>query len=429
MKHISFLKFMLLVILFIDLQQSFGQENAFSISGQYRIRPEFRQGYRTLASDTLKPAIFAVQRARLIFDYKKDNIVSKISIQDTRTWGDEEQKKDFAGLQVNELWLELGLKKGFSLKMGRQELAYDDHRLLGNLDWGNLTISHDALLLKYTNAEKKWNWHLGGAYNQVGEPLFGTKYSLKNYKFLGFTWLKKEMPKINSSLSVLGVLNGLNSTDTASTSPKASVTFGPLYKYNHNAWKALVGAYYQTGKTENNYALSAYMLNLYANCAIKKGSIGLGFDYLSGNSDKTAAKTSQNFSTLYATNHKFYGYMDYFLNIPTDCKSRGLMDVYSKLALAPIKNITPGVDVHYFLLAHENNLGTSKIGRALGTEMDFLVEYAPSPLINLQVGYSMMFASPNMEYLKGGNHDAYNGWAFLMLKVSPTFFKHEFLAK
>ncbi len=206
---------------------SFSQENYFKISAQYRARAELRNGYRTLVNDSSKTAFFISQRARLMCEYNKDNIQFFTSIQDARTWGDEELKKDLAGLQVNELWVELNLKQGFALKMGRQELAYDDHRLLGNLDWANLTISHDALLLKYTDDKKKFKWHLGGAYNQFGEPVFGTVYSLKNYKALGFSWVKKEFNK-GHTLSGMLVVNGMNSTVTTSSKMKATFTLGPL---------------------------------------------------------------------------------------------------------------------------------------------------------------------------------------------------------
>ncbi len=400
------------------------QENYFKISGQYRVRPELRKGYKTLAADTSKAAFFIAQRGRLIFDYKKDNITVHTSIQDIRTWGDEEQLKDIAGLHVNELWLELGLKKGFSIKMGRQELVYDDHRLLGNLDWANATRSHDALLLKYLNKEKKFNWHIGGAFNQAGEPLFGTDYAIKNYKFLAFSWIKKE--SVNSSLSATAIVNGLSSTIASSNKIKTSLTIGPLYNYQNNKFKALLGAYYQTGKTENNLLLSSYMINSYAELHGKKIFAGLGLDYLSGNDDNTSSNHSHSFSTLYATNHKFYGYMDYLINIPADTKQRGLVDPYLRIGYNLNKKLTTTLDVHHFLLANENNVSANKIKRDVGDEVDALLEYKPSPLINFLAGYSMMFATKNMELIKGGNKNNYNGWAFIMLKVSPTFFTQEF---
>ena len=400
------------------------QSDYFKITGQYRLRPELRHGYKTLTPDTAGAAFFIAQRSRLIFDYKKGNLIAHTSIQDIRTWGDEEPSKDISGLSVNELWIELLLKNNFSIKMGRQELAYDDQRLLGNSDWSNATRSHDALLLKYTNKEKKIYWHFGAAFNQNGEPLFGTDYNLKNYKFLGFSWLKKEFA--TSSISAIAIVNGLNSSVAASKNMKASLTFGPLYNFKNTNFKAVLGTYYQTGKTDNNLFVGAYMLNAYGEIHNEKLFAGAGVDYLSGSSDKTSSSRSKSFSTLYATNHKFYGYMDYFLNIPADAKQRGLIDPYLRFGITPSKNFKTTVDVHHFYLANENNPGGSKkIQKRLGDEADFLLEYQPSEVINFQAGYSMMFATENMELIKGGSKSNYNGWAFVMVKISPSFFTQE----
>lgn len=413
-----------LMLLSIFVIKSFSQENYFKMSAQYRARTELRNGYRTLVTDSSQPAFFTGQRARLIFDYKNDNIQFFSSIQDARTWGDEEQKKDLAGLQVNELWMQVYLNQRFALKMGRQELVYDDHRLLGNLDWANLTISHDALLLKYTDDRDKFKWHLGGAFNQVGEPVFGTTYALKNYKALGFSWVKKEFAK-GHSISGIAIVNGMNSTITTNTKMKATYTFGPLYNYNFKGWKGVLGAYFQGGKTENNLTQNAFMVNAFCEKKLKRNSIGLGVDYLSGNKDNTSATASNSFSTLYATNHKFYGYMDYFLNIPSDTKQRGLMDLYARIGYTPSKTVNLTVDIHHFSLANENNLGVNKIKKTLGTEADVLIDYKPSTIIQLQFGYSLLFATKNMEYIKGGNANDLNTWAYLMLKVSPTLLYNE----
>jgi hypothetical protein len=412
--------YLLIITFFIFSAPIFSQSANFSISAQYRLRTELRKGYKTLSTDSSKLAFFTGQRARLIFDFKKDKISSKISVQDSRTWGDEEQKKDLAGLQVNELWFEVALRKGVSVKMGRQELVYDDHRLLGNLDWANLTISHDAILLKYTDTEKKINWHLGAAFNQTGEPLFGTSYNLKNYKALVFSWFKKDFPG-GHSLSASAIMNGMNSTDIVSSKMKTSFTIGPLYNYFSKTTKAILGLYYQSGKTENNLSLNAFMVNAYAEKRFQKTIIGMGLEYLSGNSDNTPNNKSNNFNTLYATNHKFYGYMDYFINIPTDTKSRGLINPYLRLGYATSKTTNLQLDCHHFLLANEDYTRPTKISKNLGNELDLTIEYKASTIMNLQIGYSMMFATSNMEYLKGGNSSNYNGWAFIMLKLSPSF--------
>jgi hypothetical protein len=113
--------------------------------------------------------------------------------------------------------------------------------------------------------------------------------------------------------------------------------------------------------------------------------------------------------------------MDYFINIPADTKQRGLVDPYVRLGTQN-KKVTTTLDVHHFFTAHKFNPDATT---SLGTEADLVTEYKLSPVINLQAGYSMMFASKNMELIKGGNKNNYQGWAFIMLKVSPTFFIHE----
>ncbi|MBK8143474.1 MAG: alginate export family protein [Bacteroidetes bacterium] len=417
-----------LVLMFsgIMAMNAYSQVNYLKLSGQYRARTEFRNGYRTLMTDSSKPAFFVGQRARLMFDYKKENIQLYTSVQDARTWGDEEQRKDLGGLQVNELWMELKLKRGFALKMGRQELVYDDHRLFGNLDWANLTISHDALLLKYYNENNKFRWHLGAAFNQVGEPIFGTNYALKNYKALGFSYIKKEFDK-GHTFSAIAIVNGMNSSTPGSNLLKATLTIGPLYNYSANNWRTTLGAYFQGGKIESNHNVCAFMINAYAERKIETVSLGLGGDYLSGNNDRVnVGSESNNFNTLYATNHKFYGYMDYFLSIPADAKQRGLVDLYARVKHEANKKVSTTLDLHYFSLANENNLGVNKIKCPLGAEADLLIDYTPSPIIHLQFGYSLLFATRNMEFIKGGNANELNTWAYLMLKVSPTLLYNEF---
>ena len=91
-------------------------------------------------------------------------------------------------------------------------------------------------------------------------------------------------------------------------------------------------------------------------CDNKNFFAGIGVDYLSGNSDKTSSSHSQTFSTLYATNHKFYGYMDYFINIPADTKQRGLIDPYLRIGVTTVNNFKASLDVHHFYLANENNI-------------------------------------------------------------------------
>ncbi|MCY7359793.1 MAG: alginate export family protein [Rudanella sp.] len=80
---------------------------------------------------------------------------------------------DLNGLMLHEAWGEFSLLdtnktklgKEFTLKIGRQELVYDDVRLLGNLDWLQQARRHDMALLKYS--AKGWTAHVGIAYTKI----------------------------------------------------------------------------------------------------------------------------------------------------------------------------------------------------------------------------------------------------------------------
>ena len=73
---------------------------------------------------------------------------------------------------------------------------------------------------------------------------------------------------------------------------------------------------------------------------------------------------SESFSTLYATNHKFYGYMDYFMNIPAGTKRSSLIDRYLRLGIVSAKKFKATLDVHHFYLANNNNSDITKYGEA-----------------------------------------------------------------
>ncbi len=150
-------------------------------NGQLRTRSEYRDGVGTLRLKTYDPAFFISQRSRITSTYKSSQVLFQASIQDIRVWGQDASTisaSDGSRLGMHEAWAEISLanKKDTSLpgfvdylglKIGRQELIYDDSRILGNLDWLQQGRRHDALLLKLLN--KGWRADLGIAFNQNTE--------------------------------------------------------------------------------------------------------------------------------------------------------------------------------------------------------------------------------------------------------------------
>jgi hypothetical protein len=151
----------------------------FTLTGQLRTRTEVRNGLGNLVLKGSKSAVFTSQRTRLIFGYKWDRLTFGASVQDVRVWGQDAStisNADGNRLMLHEGWADLTLfnkadttikTKGIdlmSLKVGRQELIYDDVRLIGNLDWLQQARRHDMALMK--TVHKGWQVDLGYAFNQ-----------------------------------------------------------------------------------------------------------------------------------------------------------------------------------------------------------------------------------------------------------------------
>jgi Alginate export len=151
----------------------------FSLSAQIRPRAELRNGFGNLALKGSDPAVFISQRTRLSFGYTSGRIILGVSLQDVRVWGQDASSisnMDGNKLMLHEGWADLILANKadtsvkfqlidyLSLKIGRQELQYDDARLLGNLDWLQQGRRHDMVLLK--TVHRGYQVDVGFAYNQ-----------------------------------------------------------------------------------------------------------------------------------------------------------------------------------------------------------------------------------------------------------------------
>ena len=140
----------------ILLQNSGIKAQTVTISGEIRPRFEFRHGYKTLFPDDAKPASFISQRTRLNSYFANDNFKVFLSLQDVRVWGDVNQlnTKDVNGFSVHQAWAQMKLADFLQLKVGRQEVVYDDQRIFGSVGWAQQARSHDAALFKFLFNQK-----------------------------------------------------------------------------------------------------------------------------------------------------------------------------------------------------------------------------------------------------------------------------------
>ena len=412
------MKFKSLIITCCALLMGTATFSQVQISAELRPRTEYNHGYKSLASDDQNPAFLTTQRTRLNLDYKNEVFMMKVVFQDVRLWGSESQLTTNGNnvSYIHQGWAEWFMSTNWSLKAGRQEVAYDDHRIFGSVDWAQQARAHDMAILKYTGDISA---HLGIAYHNTSKD--DNIYTEPDaYKALQFLWLNRKTDSYSGSFLFLN--NGKPYwKDAAETEQgiRYSQTVGGHLKTNIESFTLAGNLYFQFGKDAGGKDLSAMNFSIDAMYkASETANIGAGYELLSGTEDYQNADKNKSFTPFYGTNHKFNGFMDYFY-VGNHANSVGLHDVYLKGNIKPGK-IKFNAALHFFS-AHKNI--NADVNKSLGTELDFWCGYNHKGMVNLDFGYSHLFASEGMEALKGGDKGATHNWAWVMLTFKPVLYK------
>lgn len=426
----------------------------FSLSGQLRTRSELLHGQGSPLLKTDKPAFFTSQRTRLNAGYKGYRTQFFVAVQDVRVWGQDASTNNrittpaLNGLMLHEAWGEISLLdtnqtrlgKEFALKIGRQELLYDDSRLLGNLDWLQQARRHDAALLKY--GFNGFTAHIGVAYNQNRELRTGTLYDgVPNgyaagtngigtmYKSMQFAYLGKKLKQGNVSFLILKddfqkYALDTGGVRTVKNGTNKRITFGPYLQTKlGKAWNLTASAYYQAGKDKDGKSLNAYMYSVRGSYAASSiFSIGPGFDYTSGTTN--GSRKNSTFDPLYGTPHKFWGQMDYFYAANGFGKG-GLADFYINSVIKASEKLSIAIDLHQFSsAANIRNAKDEKLSANFGEELDIIATYNLTKTISFQGGYCTFLPTSSLAQLKAvKDPQKMANWAYLMINIKPEFLK------
>jgi len=424
------------IIFLAGYYQALAQE--LKVSAELKPRFEARHGFGTLASPDDEAALFVSQRTRLNIDFSTDKYQVFMAIQNVGVWGDVStlSKSDKNGTSFHQMWGQYNFNEKFAMKLGRQEISYDDQRIFGAVDWAQQARSHDALIFKIKPGQKS-KLDVGFALNAHGETNFKEDYSVNQDKSMQFAWFHTNFSE-NMGLSLLFLNNGMpydkqDPDDNQITEQKTtySQTIGGRFTYNRNRFDFNTAAYFQGGSTPGGVTsgsqdLSAYYLTANANYKVLDVlKLGAGFELLSGNDQDGDVSKSNAFNPFYGTNHKFNGWMDYFY-VGNHANNVGLIDFYTPIIYK--KDKLQMKLIPHFFSADGTILkpGFEKADSYLGTEIDFEVNYELVKNVMIFAGYSHMFATDSMEIIKGGSKDETNNWGWVMVTFKPTFFKKKF---
>lgn len=425
--------YILIIILNLSIQSIIAQ---FTLDGQFRPRTEYRNGFQFLQADGVDAGFVTNTRARLGAKYKTPSYEIYINIQDVQVWGENPQLIPVDAnnsLALFEAWAELQLGKGWSAKLGRQVLSYDDQRYFGGLDWAQQGRYHDLAMIKYQKEGFMLNFGL--AFNQdldnQGGPLFGfknagTEFNSGNpfqYKTMQHLYAKKKFGTFSASVVLVNLgFQQVDETTGDVSDIRNTITAGTHLAYKKGKFGLEGNAYLQTGDFVNGIDIDgAYLLGLEATYkAGAKTTLGLGIEAISGD-DTSTTDATEAFLPHFGTNHKFNGFMDHFY-VGNWVNRVGLLDIHASAAF----NLGPKTTLFTKFLNFTGMEDTPNGESNLGNELDLVLTQKFNGFA-LKIGYSQLFASDGLEELetlRSGVTDfkSSQNWAWAMLIIKPTLF-------
>lgn len=410
-----------------------------------------------------------------------DTTSAFIQLQSNRSsWGDANNGNGTgtapAGLSgnqsVNDMQRDVGLHQAYftlknfantslDMKVGRQEIILDAHRIFGNTLWTMGAHSHDAIRLDHkhdnvsfsyafiTEAEENPATDPGDDSDRTTQYLYANIAGVLGGKLSTMYVYNSDGCGARSATLADGTCQGgANDTHTVGFR-QAGQLFGLDYRgeyyYQFGDAMGLVATenttLYTTPQTEINR--QAYMFGVRVGKQFKnvsmKPKLTLWYDYLSGTSDDDARNGDwKSFSTVYDTGHKFYGLQDNFLKVGLNhCGAGtcglGLQDAAIKAQISPAPGWTLKTDFHWFTTAAGVAGSPQRSGRTaaaavagtetitdnsdLGQELDVTLVNKYNANTKIMLGYSHYTQGPALSMLRTGygNNDA--NWFYTQIHV------------
>jgi hypothetical protein len=317
-------------------------------------------------------------------------------------------------LDMHQAWLELSDSAGgrpWSLRLGRQEIALGDERLVGAVGWTNVGRAFDGARLRSGGFE------LFAATvrerDLVGDAGLAPRENegLDRDHAFGGVWMQ-------GSRGAAWLLHDRNGTAAGRVDVDRTTPGGRL-ALSGGGLSLTLDASAQHGRqtiaaTGARQDVRAWMVagrGGWAAPARRLRAAGVGVDWLSGDADP-ADGTYGAFQTLYGTNHRFYGFMDLLLDPAAQTGGRGLVDVLGTLTVAPGPRLPLEVTLHRFLLDR-----TAPTGRDLGWEADLTLPFPAVSGVRGLAGYSA-FRGGKAAPAAGLASGAWLQWAYVQLTAA-----------
>jgi hypothetical protein len=436
--------FLAIAVAALMLAATVAQAADVSFSGQFRPRYQMNDD----STDATNGSHNFTTRVRLNANTKVNaNTDVNLQFQSVGTWGGNNEGSDRGSNQVSDVANEVGFHQAYlvlrnfmghavNAKIGRQEVVLDGHRLFGHTGWTDGAQTNDAIRLDHSAGNHTINYIFIAAEENEAEGTFTSD---------------------NSNIHILraatqGIMGGEltgyfiladdeNTGATTNVDQNTWYTIGARQKGKLAGIDYRVEFYHQWGdgavdataagfsgaytdaSQGSDIDRNAQMFGIRLGKTFKNSklspTITLWYDSLSGTDDEDVADDDMGtFNTLQDTGHKFYGFMDHFLNSRTNGTGYyGLQDIALKTKFKLSDSNTFKADFHHFETQTDLTDGDSDTQRAqdaltggiastvsgdLGQEIDLTLVHKYDSNTKLVAGYSHYFTTTAFAMLNGG---------------------------
>ncbi len=337
-------------------------------SSPLKFSGQIRQRYEMVDKDFIDSTTFNNQnylRTRFAVSYDNGDVSTFVQLQDSRIFGTETSTlKDGTAdaLDVHQAYFNIknlfGL--GLNAKVGRFEAVYGPQRLIGAVGWHNIGRSFDGAIFNYAQ-------------------------SFIDIDFFNFKQVEASSIDDEGDFNVTGAYAKLNLMEGHATQLFAiqdgeRMTFGGYGKGAFSGLNYELEFAMQNGEASENISYGGMMYGLNVGYKLGGMTLSAGMDFVSGD-DASTSGVNESFNTLYATNHKYYGYMDYFLNLPVHTAGLGLQDIHVKMSGLKVAGHKINVAYHMF--------GADQSNESFGNELDVTLIKKYADNVKIVAGYSI----------------------------------------
>lgn len=341
-----------------------------------------------------------------------------VQLQDSRVMGEEQNtladgSADNFDLHQGFLDVDNLFGAPLDMRLGRMEVKYGEERLLGAVGWhyigrsfngARFTVHGESYALDVVGLQEQEERDPGDYQDQF---VYGAHLDIElkqNNRTQGFIFVQRRQPRrelnrVTVGAHMKGTVGGFSyESDLA-------------YQFGDITTVANIDDSTEVYTVET---VAAYMATVRLGYSAKKvpmsPAVSGAIDYLSGDDDPLDDDYKV-FNTLYATNHKFYGFMDYFLNIPRDTYGGGLADLWGRASATVRPGTKLMLDAHYFQAAENVALDEGRVSKKFGTELDLTLKHAYDKSLTFLLGASWFTPGDIFESKRGGDDAT---WFYIM---------------